>query len=361
MTPVTADSATVRGPTSRRQVLALAGAATCTALTGGLARAQGAPVKLTIGFPTRSGASWPLWLAKHAGLYAKHGLDVALEFGVHPAGIAMLVSGQAQMVNYGIEQILTATARDPSMVMMGSSLNKGNFALVAQKGIEKITDLKGKRIGIGRLGDTLYVYTLDLMQKFGMNARDVQWVPTGTDASARAKMMMGGQIDASLMVAPAYFKLEAEGFKVVDLLSNHADIFVSTAYVFRRTWAKENPELVTRIIMAQSEAIARFYDDKAAAVAAYRTYDPQDEADVSRLYDIYKAKAVLDRVPLLQKAAIQSAMTRLADDVPATKSLDPSTVIDMGPVRKLIADGWFRKTFGAAVAAEEQSKLAASY
>jgi ABC-type nitrate/sulfonate/bicarbonate transport system substrate-binding protein len=348
---------TVRG--TRRHVLKATGALAVSGLAGPL-HAQAA-TKVTIGYPTRSGASWPLWLARQAGLYAKHGLDVTLEFGVHPAGIAMLVSGQAQMVNYGVEQILTATARDPSLVMMGSSLNKGNFALIAQKGIDKIQDLKGKRVGIGRLGDTLYVYTLDLLQKYGMTARDVQWVPTGTDATARAKMMMGGQIDASLMVAPAYYRLESEGFKVVDLLANHPDIFVSTAYVFRRNWAKDNPETVTRLIMAHAEAIALFYEDKAAAVQAYRAFDPQSEPDVSRLYDTYKAKNVLDRVPLLQKAAIGSAMTRLADDVPATKSLDPATVIDMGPVRKLVADGYFRKVFGGGIAAEEQAKLAASY
>lgn len=345
-----------RAPARRR--LLLAGAAALLAAPA--VRAQ-SPVKLTIGFPTRSGASWPLWLAKQGGFYEKHGLDVTLEFGVHPAGIAMLVSGQAQMINYGIEQILTASARDPSLVMMGSSLNKGNFALIGQKGIEKVADLKGKRVGVGRVGDTLYVYTLDLMQKHGMTARDVQWVPTGTDASARAKMMQAGQIDASLMVAPAYFRLEAEGFKVIDLLVNHPDIFVSTAYVFKKSWVKDNPALPARLIMAQAEAIKRFYDDKAAAVAAYRAYDPQTEDDVARLYDIYKAKEVLDRVPLLQKQAVDSALTRLADDVPGIKALDATQVIDMGPVRKLVADGWFRSLYGAAVAAEEQRKLPLSF
>jgi ABC-type nitrate/sulfonate/bicarbonate transport system substrate-binding protein len=345
---------------ARRTVLKVGATALAASVGMPLSHAQSG-TKLTLAYPTRSGASWPLWLAKHAGIYQKHGLDVTLEFGVHPAGIAMLVSGQAQMVNYGIEQILTASTREPAFVMMGSSLNKGNFALVAQKGINKVEDLKGKRIGIGRLGDTLYVYTLDLLEKFGMGARDVQWVSTGTDASARAKMMQGGQIDASLMVAPAYFKLEAQGFTVLDLLVNHPDIFVSTAYVFKKSWVKDNADVPSRLIMAHAEAIQRFYDDKALAVQAYRAFDPQDEADTTRLYDIYKSKEVLDRVPLVQKAAIKSAMTRLADDVPAIKTFDPTQVIDMGPVRKLIAEGYFRKVFGAGVAAEETRKLAASY
>ncbi|HYF18411.1 MAG TPA: ABC transporter substrate-binding protein [Ramlibacter sp.] len=342
---------------SRRRLL-LAGAA--AGLAAPHLGAQ-APTKITISYPTRSGASWPLWLAKQGGFYERHGLDVTLEFGVHPAGVAMLVSGQAQMINYGLEQILTASLRDPTFTMVGSSLSKGSFALIAQKGLSKVQDLKGKRIGIGRLGDPLYTFTLDLIQKSGMGARDVVWVPTGTDAVARAKMLEGGQLDASLMVAPAYFRLEAQGFSVVDLLANHPDIFVSTAYVFRKQWAQSNPDTVLRLVMAQTEAIARFYEDKAAAVQAYRAYDPQPEPDVARIYDMYKAKDVLDRVPLLQKAAVESAIARQADDVPGIRNLQVQQVIDMGPVRKLVADGYFRKVFGAGVAAEEQRKLAASF
>ena len=54
-----------------------------------LVRAQSLQ-KVTISYPTRSGASWPMYIAKEAGIYAKYGLDVNLVFGVHPAGIAML-------------------------------------------------------------------------------------------------------------------------------------------------------------------------------------------------------------------------------------------------------------------------------
>lgn len=345
---------------TRRQALAL-GAATAVGLPAIAGAQSGAPTKLMISYPTRSGASWPLWLARSGGYYAKYGLEVNLQFGVHPAGIATLVSGQAQMINYGLEQVITAVARDPSLVMMGSSLNRGNFALIAQPSITKVADLKGKRLGIGRLGDTLHFFTMDLLEKYGLTARDVQWVPTGTDASARANMLSSGQLDASLMVAPAYFRLEAQGMRTLDLLSNHPDIFVSTAYVFKKTWVKDNADVPTRLIMAHAEAIKRFYDDKAFAVQTYRQFDPQEQAVVERLWDIYASKNVLDRVPLLQKAAIQSAVTRMQDDTPAVKNIDFAQVIDMQPVRTLIADGWFRKLFGAEVAAEEERKLKASF
>jgi ABC-type nitrate/sulfonate/bicarbonate transport system substrate-binding protein len=143
---------------------------------------------------------------------------------------------------------------------------------------------------------------------------------------------------------------------------NYPDIFVSMVNVFKRSWAKDNPELVLRLTKAQAEATRLFYDDKNTSVWAYRSFDRnQDEANVSRLYDVYKSREVLDRVPLLQKAAIASAASRMADDLPAIKTFDASTIIDMAPVRELIGEGYFRQLYGPGIAKEEQSKLASSY
>lgn len=342
-----------------RRSLLWAGAA-CVVSGPATSWAQGSK-KITLSYPTRSGASWPLWMASKAGIYQKHGLDVSLEFGVHPAGIATLVSGQAQMSNYGIEQILAASVREASMVVMGSSLNKGNFAMVAHSSIRKFEQLKGKRIGIGRLGDPLYFFSLDLFEKYGLGPKDVQWVPTGTDATSRAKMLQAGQIDAALMVAPSYFPMEGLGFNVLDSLANHADIFVSTGYLFMKKWVQENPEIPTKLIMAHAEAIKLFYEDKTAAVAAYRAFDPVAEEVANSLYDLYKSRNVLDRIPLLQKPAVQSAVNRMVDNIPALKTFDASQVVDMSAVRKLIASGYFRKLFGEQIAEEENAKLKTSY
>ena len=60
---------------TRRQALAL-GAATAVGLPAIAGAQSGAPTKLMISYPTRSGASWPLWLARSGGYYAKYGLEV---------------------------------------------------------------------------------------------------------------------------------------------------------------------------------------------------------------------------------------------------------------------------------------------
>src|SRR6516162_7583616 len=167
--------------------------------------AQGQLQKTAINFPTRSGASWPMFIAKEGGYYQKYGLDVNLAFGAGVIGVAMISSGEAAMTNSSMEQALQASSRDPnSLVMFGSSSNKGFFALMAPKAINSPKELRNKRVAVSQIGDAPYNYTVAVLGKFGLNPREIQWVPVGTDANARAVALASGRADATLLTAPAY-------------------------------------------------------------------------------------------------------------------------------------------------------------
>src|SRR5215218_7189048 len=120
----------------RRAFLAAGAAAALTPLGAG---AQ-APQKLKSIFPTRSGSSWTMWLAKDAGLYDKYGLDVTPDFGVHPVGIAGLISGEVQFSNYSLDDVAAASARDPVLVTIGGLLRRGSFALMARSEFKSVEE-----------------------------------------------------------------------------------------------------------------------------------------------------------------------------------------------------------------------------
>src|SRR5688500_11519414 len=313
--------------------------------------------KVTINYPTRSGASWHLYLAKEGGYYQKYGLDVNLQFGVHPTGVAMLTSGQAVMVNHSLEQAMVASARDASFALMGSSSNKGLFALIAQKGFSDPKQLKGKRIAVGQIGDAPYNYTVALLGTFGLGNRDVTWVPVGTDVSGRAAALQTNRADATLLTAPNFFRLEEAGFRNLANLADH-DVYAATTYMFSKAAVAGNPRLPEQIVRAHAEAIKRFYDDKAFAVKTYINYDRQPEADVSRIYDLYAKGNIFERVPYVLQAAVtaivqQQVDPRLAKDL---KSFDFKRVVDNSVVDRLVKEGFFQKLFGAGIKAEEDRK-----
>lgn len=264
---------------------------------------QAQPLKKTVAMVgARSGASWPLWLAKEARLYAKHGLDVELVYAVHPGPIAAIISGHAAMTSAGSDPALLAAAKDPSLIVLGGFMNKGSFAMVGSKNAAEMKHLAGKKIGVGRVGDPPYHMAVALLKKYGVSARDVQWVSIGVDASARAAALQSGQIDAALITAPACFRLQAAGLPVLAVLLDHDDIYVSTYYLFRRdALTKERPTALG-FIKAHAEAIKRFYDDRPFAIETMMKYGGATNADdAGRVYDLYRKGRVLEPIPYALK------------------------------------------------------------
>jgi ABC-type nitrate/sulfonate/bicarbonate transport system substrate-binding protein len=313
---------------------------------------------ITVNFPTRSGASWPLFLAKEGGYYQKHGLDVTLAFAGHPAGIAMVINGEAQLSSYNLESVMQASARDSSFTIVGSSVYRPFFALMSKKEVASVRDLKGRTIAVSQIGDPPYNYTNALLAKFGMGPRDVQWIAAGADANARAAALASGRADATLLTPPAYYKVEDAGFKVLANLADHDDIFAATTYLMRKSTVTANPRLPELLIKAHAEAIKRFYDDKAFAVKAYQVYDKQQTADVERFYEGYRQANLLERVPYVLTSAVNAVIEQQGNPQLAAvlKAGDYRTLIDNSTVDRLVKEGFFQKLFGPSIRAEEERK-----
>ena len=320
--------------------------------------------KITINYPSRTGTTWPFYIAKDAGYYQKDGLDVNLVFGVHPAGIAMVVSGEAVMTNYTMEQAMQAASKDGSLMFVASSFKKSLFALMAPKTFSSVRDLKGKRIGVSQIGDAPYNYAVALLAKFGLSPKDVQWLPVGTDVNGRVAALVSGRCDASMITAPVYFKLEQEGYKSLANTSDYDDIYAPTVYLFKKSVVAANPKLVETIIKANAEAIKRYYDDRPFAVKTFLKYNPnEDPADVEKVYDRYAKSNVFERVPYVLAPAVQYTIDHPADDQVGAqmRAFDFHKVIDNSIVDRLVREGYFEQLFGPGIKAEEESKARLVY
>jgi ABC-type nitrate/sulfonate/bicarbonate transport system substrate-binding protein len=263
------------------------------------------------------------------------------------------------MVNSSLEQLMEAASKDGSLVLIASTLNRGMFALMANKNIPDVKSLKGKKIAIGQIGDAPYGYLIALLGKSGLHSRDVEWVPVGTDVSGRAAALQTGRADATLLTAPAYFKVEEAGYKTLANLSDHDDIFASTACIMKKSNVASDPGLPEKLIKAHAEGIKRFYDDKAFAVKTFLAYDRNaQQSDMERVYDLYAKPQAFERVPYVLAGAVKSVINQQPDPQISAqlKAFDFHKVIDNGYVSKLVKDGFFEQTFGPAVKAEEQRK-----
>jgi ABC-type nitrate/sulfonate/bicarbonate transport system substrate-binding protein len=186
----------------------------------------------------------------------------------------------------------------------------------------------------------------------------VEWIRVGTDVTGRASALQSGRADATLLTAPNYFRLEEAGYHNLANLADHNDIFASTVYLFRRNTVAANPKLVEQLIKAHAEAIKRFYEDKPMAVKAYIAFDKQPEADVSRIYDIYKKGTLFEKIPYVLAGSIKAVVAQQVDPRlgPEMKAFDFKKVVDNHYIDKLVKEGFFEQLYGPEIKSEEQKK-----
>jgi NitT/TauT family transport system substrate-binding protein len=121
------------------------------ALFLGVARSAGAPVRAA--YSAISGAMGPLWVAHDMGIFSRHGLEVQLLYiGGGSVVTQALLGGDVQFVRLGANAVVQASLRGADLRMIANTINRLVFKLMSKPEIKSAADLKGKTIGVTRLG-----------------------------------------------------------------------------------------------------------------------------------------------------------------------------------------------------------------
>src|SRR3954468_18706212 len=183
-----------------------------SAITGG-ANAQD---KLRMGLSSVSGLHSAVWVAEEKGLFRKHGIDVEVivtgQGGT--AGISALLANDIQMVNSAGDVLVAAALRGGDTVMVASVVNKGLQRLITKPEIKTPADLKGKRVGVTRIGAVSHSVLLMMLQRWKMTVSDVQVMQLGSSPNMLAALDKGG-LDAAVLTIPSMFVAEDRGYRVL--------------------------------------------------------------------------------------------------------------------------------------------------
>jgi len=320
------------------------------------------PQKVKISYPSNAGAAWPLYLAKEGGYFAANGLDVQLDSVAPTAGISKVSGGEAAMASATLDQAMSASSRDGSLIAYASPLRKSPVALMANKDIKSVRDLKGRSIGVLQVGDETYQFAVAILAKNGMTPADVHWLVADDENNGCIGALANGRVDATMVDAPESFELEKQGFRSLSNIADFEDIAAPTVILFRKMTVASHPHLPEQFIRANAEAIRRFYGDKAFAVKTYLKYYNGDESSVSKMYDRYVTSNAFERIPYIPRAAVQYALNHPTNTETAArfKQFDFRMVLDNSIVTRLVRTAFFDKLFGKGIRVEEdrKSKLA---
>jgi NitT/TauT family transport system substrate-binding protein len=164
--------------------------------------AQAQETKLAIGISGWTGFA-PLTLAREAGIFKKHGLDVTIKKIPQKDRHLVLASGDIQCAATTVETWVVWNANGVASTQI-FQLDKsyGADGMVVKPGITKISDLKGKTVAASAPGTAPYFTLAWMLKKNGLSVKDVKVVNLEPQAAAAAFVAGNAELDAGMTYEP---------------------------------------------------------------------------------------------------------------------------------------------------------------
>jgi NitT/TauT family transport system substrate-binding protein len=215
-----------------------------------------------------AGSSSVLWVAKDAGIFKKHGLDVnVIYIEGTPKALMSLFAGDLQVISGTGPAVASAKVRaaDVSMIM-GFEIFLPYY-LIATPAVKSIEDLKGK-VGANHSAATSADFAMRLgLRNIGLDPdRDVNLRVVGA-TNLRMIMMQQGQAQFSVFSNTEKEEAEKLGFKVVADLAGKRIPYAHSGVITSQKMLREKRDTMMRFGRASVEAIHYFKNNKAQTVA----------------------------------------------------------------------------------------------
>ncbi|HEY7219030.1 MAG TPA: ABC transporter substrate-binding protein, partial [Candidatus Binatia bacterium] len=224
----------------------------------------------------------PMWIAKETGLFKKHGADVRLVYiGSGPIGTTSILAGETDIgIIGGFAPIRAILGGAKNLVIVGQSKNAMVGAIVGRKEITGVQDLKGKRLGIDRIGSNPDMYTQAALSRFQLDPlKDLSYVQMGS-TSQGIPALKAGSIDAFTTTPPYDLFAQRMGYKVILDITALKIPFAATVLLSTRTTVSRKQAEIARFSRAYAEAIHTFLTNPEIASKVVQKYTKVEDKEV---------------------------------------------------------------------------------
>ena len=124
------------------------------------------------------------WIAQETGIFRKHNLEFPLVYiGTSPLATAAMLGGEAQiLIDGGVGVVRTVVGGNPDLVFIAGIKNHLTQSILAKPEIGRLEDLRGKKIGVTRIGATTHYFAVQAFKRRNMEAgRDYSMIQRSSD------------------------------------------------------------------------------------------------------------------------------------------------------------------------------------
>lgn len=239
-------------------------------------------LKLTVGYTPISGAALPFFIAVEERLFQKHGLEVSPVFmGGSPLINSAILAGEFPIGYTAGGAVISSRLAGSDLIAIASPLSVLTIDAWAKPEIKSVNDIRGKRIGVTRIGAATHFAALSMLDSAGIKSNEVVFIQNGGVGESLAALI-GGRVDASLIGYPFGLRAKAAGFPLLFRpMDSEYGLFPTAVIAARESWLKDprNRGTARDFLRALNEGLKLTRENSDAVKRALRKYTRvEDEA-----------------------------------------------------------------------------------
>jgi NitT/TauT family transport system substrate-binding protein len=304
--------------------------------------------KMRMGLSSVSALHSAMWIAEQKGLFRKHGIDAEIivtgQGGA--AGISALLANDIQMVSSAGDALVNAALHGGETVMIAGVINKGLQRIMVRPEIKTQADLKGKRVGVTRIGAVSHSVLLMILRRWNMSSTDVQIMQVGSSPNMLASLDKGG-LDAGVITIPSMFVAEDRGYKVLLDLADTDIFYLQTMVATTRSYVRSNRDKVLRFLKGYLEGLAYFKQNRRESLEVVKKklrLSADQERNLERAFDLLNAK-YYETMPYPSLRGVETVLGFVEKDNPKAKGADPKSFVDDSLLKEIDESGFVKALY----------------
>ena len=282
------------------------------------------------------------WIAEEAGLFKKYDLDFQLVYISSASMVnAAMLSGSGDVAITGGESVIRTAAQGVNeMVFIAAAKNSLTHSILARPEIKRPEELKGKRLGLTRLGSNSHYFVIQVLRRFGMEPADVNLLQTGGQVK-NLSALLSGNVDAATMTGPSGGAIAiSKGFRYLVYGPDLRIPFAAATLVTRRALIRSRAPVVEKFVRAMTEAVNIMFTDKELT---YKVLGKQLRISDRKVLDAAYDEEIKVMEPRMQfrMESLQAILDETAKTDPRAKKLKPEDVIDTSFLEKMEKSGFY--------------------
>lgn len=289
--------------------------------------------------------SYP-WFAHEAGLFKKYDLEVPLVFVTPGApAVAAILSGDSEVAITGAVAITRPVVQgNKEPVVIGGIKSLLTHSILAKTDIKAPEQLKGKRIGVSRIGSNPHYFAVQALRHYGIDAREVSFIQAGGAPETLAALVAQG-IDAAVLTVPTDAQALKLGYHYVIYGPDLKIAYAATTVTTRRSIIAKRGPVIGRFMRAVAEAAKIMHTDREYMYKVLGKYLRIDDRKLLEASYNVESKALEPRLAI-KLEGIQSTLDEIAPIEPRAKNVKPQELVDTRYLDEMNKSGFFEQIWG---------------